>query len=98
MPPDYFKFLIGHTDKKYVMFKGLVEQFYYNCKVKNLSSNTLRGYGERLTNFYRFLKQRNVPFEKVERPTIQEYILSLKDRVSDYTINGRVRLLSLFLC
>lgn len=93
---DLLKALIESVDKKYTMFKDLLQQFYYQCSVKNLSQITIRGYGDRLTSFYQFLKKRNIPFESVNRSTIEEYVLSLKDRVSDYTVNGRIRVLKLF--
>jgi len=96
MSPDFFTYLLFHADIQDKMFKGLVEQFYYHCRVKNLTEKTLSGYGERLKNFYLFLSSHNIPFEDINRKTIQDYIISQKGKVSDHTINGRIRVLKLF--
>ena len=73
-----------------------LENFYFECRVKNLSPKTISGYGERLQHFYKFLKSRKIPFEEITKSHIQSYILSMKDQVSDHTINGRIRILRLF--
>jgi site-specific recombinase XerD len=92
--PDSLKMLIdsvGHSSmRKYL------KSFYFDCKVKNLTPKTMDGCGERLENFHRFIQSKDIPFEKVDRHLIQSYILSMKDRVSDYTINGRIRILRFF--
>lgn len=64
--------------------------------MKNLTEKTLSTYGERLENFRRFLDLTHVPFDQVEKPTVQRYIMSMKDRVSDHTVNGRIRVLKIF--
>lgn len=96
MSPDFFQELLRTADTEDVKFHDLAAQFYYDCKVRNLSPNTLRGYGERLTAFYKFLRERTCAIEKVSRETIQEYILSLKGRVSDHTVNTTLRVLRVF--
>jgi len=96
MSPDYFAELLKDADKIDMRFRDLAEQFYYDCRVRNLSPNTLRGYGERLMNFHVFLKGRKLRLEAVTRAVIQDYIMSLKDRVSDHTVNGRLRVLRVF--
>lgn len=96
MPPDFFGELLRIADKEDVKFRDMLEQFYYDCKVRNLSPDTLRGYGERLANFYAFLQNRKIPFDALSRQTIQDYIISLKGRVSDHTVNGRLRVLRVF--
>ncbi len=47
MSPDFFKELLRTADTEDVKFHDLAAQFYYGCKVRNLSPNTLRGCGER---------------------------------------------------
>lgn len=96
MSPDFFKYLLNSSDISDVMFRGLVQQFYYNCRVKNLTEKTLSGYGERLSNFYNFLSSQKTLFENVNGKTIQAYIISQKGKVSDHTINGRIRVLKVF--
>jgi len=63
---------------------------------RNLSVATLKCYGERLNDFYNFIRKKSVLLENVDRSVVQEYILSLKDKVSDYTLNGRLRVLKVF--
>lgn len=92
MSPDFFAKLLADAENSEL--GDWLEHFYYDCRVRNLTSDTLRGYGERLLNFYNFLKHRNL--EKVNRGVIQEYILSLKGKVSDHTVNGRLRVLRAF--
>ena len=75
------------------MFKEGLDQFYFNCRLKNLSVATLKCYGERLNDFYNFIQKKSVPFENVDRSVVQEYILNLEDKVSDYNLNGRLRVL-----
>lgn len=80
-------------EKRGGMFKEGLDQFYFNCRLKNLSVATLKCYGERLNDFYNFIQKKSVPFENVDRSVVQEYILNLEDKVSDYNLNGRLRVL-----
>jgi site-specific recombinase XerD len=48
-------------------------------------------YFERLGYLFNYLNNQNATLAQLKRSIIQEYILSLKDRVSDETINGRIR-------
>ena len=91
---DYLNALIDSLDDS--PLKSCLESFYFDCKVKNLAPKTIDVYGERLRNFHRFLESKGIDFEKVDTASIQSYILSMKGRVSDYTVNGRIRVLRLF--
>lgn len=92
---DRLKELLEKVDND-TMMRGLLEQFYFNCKVKNLSEKTMSVYGERLGHFHGFLKSNRILFDQVSKETIQQYILSMKGRVSDHTVNGRLRVLKTF--
>jgi len=92
---DLLKRLLEIADIESGMKKYL-EAFYYQAKVRNLSEKTMQAYGERLGNFYKFLRGKNLTFEAVDKCGIQDYILSMKDRVSDETVNGRIRVLKTF--
>jgi integrase/recombinase XerD len=92
--PDSLQALIDSVDG--FSIATYLQSFYFDCKVKNLASKTIDVYGERLRNFYRFIQSREVPFEGVDASLIQSYILSMKGKVSDYTVNGRIRVLRLF--
>lgn len=87
--------MVSGTDRDDV-FRTCVEQFYFSCKVKNLTEKTLSVYGERLKDFQTFLTRKHIAFDDVRKITIQQYILDMKDRVSDHTINGRIRALKTF--
>jgi integrase/recombinase XerD len=93
---DYFKILIERADNECDMFKDMLQQFYFGCRLKNLTEKTLCIYGERLTYFYNYVNKSSIPFENVDKATIQNYILSIKDKVSDHTVNGRIRVLKTF--
>ena len=86
--PDSLQALIDSVDGSSIV--TYLQSFYFDCKVKNLASKTIDVYGERLRNFYRFIQSREVPFEGVNVSVIQSYILSMKGKVSDYTVNGRI--------
>ena len=92
--PDSLQALIDSVDGSSIATH--LQSFYFDCKVKNLASKTIDVYGERLRNFYRFMQSREVLFEGVDASVIQSYILSMKGKVSDYTVNGRIRVLRLF--
>jgi integrase/recombinase XerD len=92
--PDSLQALIDSVDGSSIT--TCLQSFYFDCKVKNLTPKTIDVYGERLRNFYRFMQSKEVLFEGVDASVIQSYILSMKGKVSDYTINGRIRVLRLF--
>lgn len=95
MATDWLNFLIQISEKDN-MFKGLITQFTYQCKIKNLAERTIETYGEILALFYQYLKQRKLDFSQVDRSIIQDYIVAQKGKVSDHTINSRIRTLKLF--
>jgi integrase/recombinase XerD len=92
--PDFLRSLIDSLGSS--SMKKYLESFYFDCRVRNLTSKTMQGYGERLQNFHRFLESKGISFDKVDKRVIQSYILSMKDKVSDHTVNGRIRVLRLF--
>jgi len=48
------------------VFHKLAEQFYFACKVKNLTEKTLLVFGERLPYFQKFLLHSKTPFDQEE--------------------------------
>ncbi len=84
------------TDEVLAEFSGsgislYFEAFKLDCSVRNLTDKTLDVYFERLKDFLVYLSEQGTPFDAVTKRTIQEYVWSLKDRVSDETVNGRIR-------
>jgi site-specific recombinase XerD len=74
-----------------------LKQFEYHIRTKNLTPKTVSVYGERLGYFQRYLKLESIPFERVDRTTIQAYIMMQKDRgLADISINGQIRVLNIF--
>ena len=76
----------------------LLEQFFYHCRIKNLTAKTLECYTERLTYFIRYLTIKNKTLQEVDKVLLQSYIMSLVEpkKVSAETINGRIRVYKLF--
>lgn len=92
--PDFLQALIDSVDGSSIATH--LQSFYFDCKVKNLAPKTIDVYGERLRDFYRFIRSKHISFEDVDTAVVQSYILWMKGRVSDYTVNGRIRVLRLF--
>lgn len=91
----HFKSLLHAVDDR--SMQAALKQFEYHVRTKNLTPKTVSVYGERLGYFQRFLKQRGVAFEQVDRPTIQDYVLWQKERgLADISINGQIRVLKIF--
>ncbi len=68
-----------------------LKAFKFDCELRNLSEKTVYGYFERIRCLALYLNSMNISFVEVSKQVIQEYIISLKGRVSDETINGRIR-------
>jgi site-specific recombinase XerD len=79
-----------------IMVKDYLQQFYFNCQLKNLSDLTLKTYGDRLKHFFDHLSSKNISFDEITRGVIEEYILSQKGKVRDITVNGKIRTLKTF--
>ncbi len=76
--------------------KKRLDSFKLDCMVRNLAPKTIDVYYERLGYFLNYLTTLDLSFESITKRTIQNYIMSLKDRVSVETINGRIRALKRF--
>lgn len=91
----HFKSLLGAVDDRHM--KAALKQFEYHVRTKNLTPKTISVYGERLGYFRRFLSAKGIAFEDVDRLTVQDFILSQKDRgLADISINGQVKVLKIF--
>ncbi|MBI3871704.1 MAG: tyrosine-type recombinase/integrase [candidate division Zixibacteria bacterium] len=91
----HFKSLIGAVDDKHML--AALKQFEYHIRSKNLTPKTISGYGERLGYFQLFLRTKGIPFDRVDRLTLQDYILAQKERgLADISINGQIRVLKIF--
>ncbi|MBI3873315.1 MAG: tyrosine-type recombinase/integrase [candidate division Zixibacteria bacterium] len=79
-------------------FTGLLEQFEFDCRVRNLSPSTIETYGNVITYFRKWVsKELRIPFEQVSKTSIQRYILALRAKGdSDHTVNSRIRMLKIF--
>lgn len=73
-----------------------IERFQFTCAVKNLSKITMKGYAERIDYLHRY--GINIERELTELTTrdIQQYILSILNKVSPETVNGRIRVYKVF--
>lgn len=88
--------VMSKADKVEQVWKGSVFEpyltaFRFDCQVKNLTPKTFDCYLERLGYLCGHLLKRGMSLPQVDKAEIQGYVLSLKDKVSDETINGRIR-------
>jgi site-specific recombinase XerD len=72
-------------------FKPYLDSFKLDCMVRNLTPKSIDVYFERLGYFFGYLREHEKTLERVTKRIIQEYILSLTGKVSDETVNGRIR-------
>lgn len=64
--------------------------------MNNLTEKTHQVYAERLFYFARYLSEKGIDVDNVIKRTIQEYVVYLQERVSDATVNGRIRVFRCF--
>lgn len=79
-------------------FVGLLDQFEFDCRIRNLAPSTIETY-RIVTKLFRDWVARDlrIPFDEVSKNSVQRYILALKNKGnSDHTINSRIRMLKLF--
>lgn len=77
-------------------WKIYVDSFFFQCKVNNLTEKTHQVYAERMFYFARYLSEKGIDVDNVTKRTIQEYVVYLQERVSDATVNGRIRVFRCF--
>lgn len=95
MPKIQFKDLSGLA-KKFGMRPEPIENFFFHCRVKNLTPKTLECYSERLQILMVWSDSIKKDMVKLEKHDIQEYITSIIDRVSVATVNGRLAVYKVF--
>jgi integrase/recombinase XerD len=88
--------MIGRVERVETRFAGTtfrdyLDAFKLECQMKNLTEKSIDAYFERLGYFFDYLKTNELGLNQVTKRTIQDYVISLKDKVSDETINGRIR-------
>jgi len=72
-------------------WKTYVDAFVFGCKIRNLAPRTLSVYAERLGYLARHLEGKGIDIEDVTKQDIQNYLLYIISKVSDETVNGRIR-------
>ncbi|MEZ5360608.1 MAG: tyrosine-type recombinase/integrase [Candidatus Zixiibacteriota bacterium] len=90
-----FKELVQLADRN-KMAGELLESFYFACRTKNLTTSTLDGYAERLSYLVRYGQEINKDIDEITYKDLQRYVLSIVDKVSSATVNGRIRVYRLF--
>jgi len=80
-----------HSRFRDTEFDPYLQSFRLDCEIRNLTQKTMDGYVERLAYLFAHLSESGLCFDKATKRIIRSYILSLKDKVSDETINGRIR-------
>lgn len=76
------------NDLKFIQY---LESFEFDCRVRNLTPKTISVYHERLGYLSRYLCEQSIAIDDTTKKPIKDYILGLQGRVSDETINGRIR-------
>lgn len=64
--------------------------------VKNLTQTTLKCCAERLAYLLEYATKIGKPLEKLSPRDIQSYLMSIMDKVSAATVNGRIRVFKVF--
>ena len=72
-------------------FMPYLDAFKFDCQIRNLTEKTIAVYFERLTILFRHLQYQGIPFGEVTKQTLQEYVMSVRGKVSDETVRGRLR-------
>ncbi|NIM96681.1 MAG: hypothetical protein GTO24_00940 [candidate division Zixibacteria bacterium] len=75
-PFDYLKALIvefeGAHKENLIKMGGLLEAFYFDCRILSLTQKTVSGYGEVLKLFLQYLEKATVSSEQVSSLTIKQ--------------------------
>jgi integrase/recombinase XerD len=78
------------------MDSELLESFSFACRIKNLTTATLKCYSERLAYLVRYASSVGKKPDELTPKDIQSYIMSIIDTVSAATVNGRIRVFKVF--
>lgn len=78
------------------MNTSLLQSFEYCCKLKNCTTATLKCYAERMSYLLRYAHGIGKDIDALTRDDIQAYILSIMEKVSAETVNGRIRVYRTF--
>lgn len=71
-----------------------IDLFIRKCRVKNLSEKTITTYSIHLKMFSEY---HNGTLEEISKDIVDDYIMSLKDKVNDTTVNSYLRSVRVFL-
>lgn len=86
-----------HVDKREaVLDADVIQSFYLECRIKNLRLSTIEGYTERLGYLVVYANEIQKPTIALDRGDLKQYILSIVDKVSPETVNGRIRVFKVF--
>ncbi len=74
----------------------LMVSLFHDCLLRNLKSASTKCYMERISYLMSYLYSRGLDINDLTKQVLQEYILSLRGKVSVATINGRLRIFKLW--
>lgn len=72
-------------------WRTYLDTFLFGCRVRRLTEATINVYSERLGHLARYLDTKHVDIDNLTKRDLQGYVLSLLGKVSDETVNGRIR-------
>jgi site-specific recombinase XerD len=74
-----------------------LQQFLFDCGLRNLSAKTLQSYESILNLFIHWLEKENIPFDKVDKMVIRNYLHHVQEKgYSPFTIKSLQTHLKLF--
>ena len=89
---------ISMTKKSNLTIENAFELFIRKCRIKNLTDLSIQSYQKKMVHFYEF-KDKSEPITSINKDTIDDYILYLREntQANDITINSYLRSLRAFL-
>jgi len=90
-----FEHLTGIADA-HSIDSGLLESFYFSCRVKNLTESSVKCYAERIWYLMKYAALIGKALEDITTKDLQDYVMSLMNRVSPATVNGRIIVYKVF--
>ena len=73
-----------------------VESFLLACKLKNLTTKSLQGYGERIFYLMRWGAQQGRALDQLTKPDLQRYLMDMVEHSSVVTVNGSIAVFKVF--
>lgn len=84
-------------NERCLTLKEAFDRFQRQNRIKNLAEETMTFYQNSYNNFVQFIGDEGTEISKIKKETISNYILSLKEKIKDTSINTYLRGIRTFL-